>query len=50
MNITNIVDVLIVLMIAMMGVVGYKKGVIKQTVSTIGFIIIICIFIDISLI
>lgn len=41
MNIKNIVDVLIVLTIAMMGVVGYKKGVIKQTVSTVGFIIII---------
>ena len=41
MNITNIIDVLIILTIALMGIVGFKKGVIKQTVSTIGFIIII---------
>ena len=41
MNITNIVDVLIVLIIALMGVIGFKKGVIKQTVSTVGFILVI---------
>lgn len=41
MNITNIVDVLIVLLILLCGVVGMKKGGIKQTVSTIGFIIIL---------
>lgn len=37
----NIVDVLIILFITMMGVIGLKKGVIKQTVSTVGFILII---------
>lgn len=41
MNITNIVDVLIVLIITMMGIIGFKKGVIKQTVSTVGLILII---------
>lgn len=37
----NIIDALIILTILCMGVVGFKKGVIKQTVSTVGFILII---------
>lgn len=37
----NIIDALIILTILCMGVVGFKKGVIKQTVSTVGFIIIV---------
>ncbi len=41
MNITNIVDVIIILFIALMGVIGFKKGFLKQTVSTIGFIIVV---------
>lgn len=39
MNITNIVDVLIVLIIALWGVHGLKRGVIKQGVMTIGTVI-----------
>lgn len=41
MNITNIIDALIVLTILMMGAIGFKKGVLKQTVSTVGFIIVV---------
>lgn len=41
MNITNIIDVLVFLTIALMGVIGFKKGFLKQTVSTIGFIIVV---------
>ncbi len=37
----NIVDVLIILFIALMGVIGFKRGVIKQTVSTVGLIIVL---------
>lgn len=40
MNITNIVDVVILLMFLLMGLVGFKKGVIKQGVTTIGTILI----------
>ncbi len=43
MNITNIIDVLIFLTIALMGVIGWKKGVLKQTVSTVGFVLIVII-------
>lgn len=39
MNITNIVDVLIVLIILLCAVTGWKKGGIKQTISTVGFVI-----------
>ena len=41
MNITNIVDVLIVLTVAWFGVIGFKRGLFKQLVSTVGFIIVI---------
>ena len=41
MNIKNIVDVLIVLGILLYGIVGMKKGGIKQIVSTVGFIIVL---------
>lgn len=41
MNITNIVDVLIILMIALSGVIGFKRGVLKQLVSTVGFLIVV---------
>lgn len=37
----NIVDALIILIILASGVVGFKRGVLKQTVSTVGFIIIV---------
>ena len=37
----NIVDALIILFIALMGVIGFKRGVVKQTVSTVGVIIIL---------
>lgn len=37
----NIVDALIILFIALMGVIGFKRGVVKQTVSTVGLIIIL---------
>ncbi len=37
----NIIDVLIILFIALVGVIGFKRGVIKQTVSTVGLIIIV---------
>lgn len=37
----NIIDAVIILFILTMGVIGLKKGVIKQTVSTLGFIAII---------
>lgn len=43
MNIMNIIDVLIFLTIALMGVIGWKKGVLKQTVSTVGFVLIVII-------
>lgn len=39
MNITNIIDVVIVLFIGLSGVVGLKRGFIKQGVATIGLII-----------
>ncbi|HIT22493.1 MAG TPA: CvpA family protein [Candidatus Scybalousia intestinigallinarum] len=37
----NIVDALIILFIALMGVIGFKRGVVKQTVSTVGLIIVL---------
>ena len=37
----NIVDALIILIILASGVAGFKRGVLKQTVSTVGFIIIV---------
>lgn len=43
MNITNIIDVLIFLTIVLMGVIGWKKGVLKQTVSTVGFVLIVIV-------
>ena len=43
MNITNIVDVIIILFILLFGVVGFKRGFIKQSVSSIGLIIILII-------
>lgn len=39
MNITNIVDVIIVLVVALWGLYGFKRGVIKQGVMTIGTLI-----------
>jgi len=39
MNLTSIVDVLIVLIIALWGVYGLKRGLIKQSVMTIGTIL-----------
>ena len=43
MDITNIVDVLIVLLILLAGVNGYHRGVIKQVVSTVGLLLIIAL-------
>ncbi len=37
----NIIDALIILFIALMGVIGFKRGVIKQLVSTVGLVIIL---------
>ena len=37
----NIVDALIILIILASGVAGFKRGVLKQTVSTVGFIIVV---------
>ena len=36
----NIVDVVIVLLILLCGVVGFKRGVFKQLVSTVGFVLV----------
>ena len=43
MDITNIVDVLIILIILLSGVNGYHRGVIKQVVSTVGLLLIIAL-------
>ncbi len=40
-DVMNIVDAIIVLLILACGVVGFKRGVLKQTVSTVGFIIVV---------
>lgn len=37
----NIIDALIILIIIMFGISGFKRGVIKQTVSTIGFVLVV---------
>lgn len=37
----NIVDVVIVLLILMCGVIGFKRGVFKQLVTTVGFVLVI---------
>jgi len=37
----NIIDVLIILFILLGGVIGFKQGVIKKTVSTVGLIVVI---------
>lgn len=37
----NIIDVVIILLILSCGAAGFKRGVLKQTVSTVGFIIIV---------
>lgn len=37
----NIVDAIIILMILASGVAGFKRGVLKQTVSTVGFVIVV---------
>lgn len=37
----NIVDAIIILLILACGVTGFKRGVLKQTVSTVGFIIVV---------
>ncbi|MBE6147565.1 MAG: CvpA family protein [Firmicutes bacterium] len=42
-DITNIVDVLIILIILLSGVNGYHRGVIKQVVSTVGLLLIIAL-------
>lgn len=41
MNITNIIDILTLLIIILFGVIGFSRGFFKQTFSTIGFIIIV---------
>lgn len=40
MNITNIVDVLIILILGLWGVIGLKRGFIKQTVMTLGTVLV----------
>lgn len=40
-DVMNIVDVIIMLLILACGVAGFKRGVLKQTVSTVGFIIVV---------
>ncbi len=40
-DVMNIVDAIIVLLILACGVAGFKRGVLKQTVSTVGFIIVV---------
>lgn len=40
MSITNIVDVIIILLLMLWGVIGLKRGVIKQSVMTLGTILI----------
>ena len=40
MSITNIVDVIIILIIMLWGVIGLKRGVVKQSVMTLGTILI----------
>lgn len=37
----NIVDAIIILMVLASGVAGFKRGVLKQTVSTVGFVIVV---------
>lgn len=37
----NIVDTVIILIILMCGLVGFKRGVLKQLVSTIGFVVVV---------
>lgn len=37
----NIIDALIILIIIMFGISGFKRGVIKQTVSTVGFVLVV---------
>ena len=37
----NIVDAIIILLILACGVAGFKRGVLKQLVSTVGFVIIV---------
>lgn len=40
-DVMNIVDAIIILLILACGVAGFKRGVLKQTVSTVGFIIVV---------
>ena len=40
-DVMNIVDAIIMLLILACGVAGFKRGVLKQTVSTVGFIIVV---------
>ena len=40
-DVMSIVDAIIVLLILACGVAGFKRGVLKQTVSTVGFIIVV---------
>ena len=37
----SIVDALIILIILACGAIGFKKGVIKQLVSTVGFVLVV---------
>lgn len=37
----NIIDVIILLIILSCGIAGFKRGVLKQTVSTVGFVIVV---------
>ena len=39
MNITNIVDIIIVLVLALWGIYGFKRGFVKQGVMTIGTVL-----------
>ena len=37
----NIIDVIIILLLLMGGIIGFKNGVIRQTVSFVGFFIVL---------
>ena len=43
MNITNIMDVVIVFLILIFGLTGYHRGVFKQLVTTVGFVLVVVI-------
>ena len=37
----NIIDIILILLLLMGGVIGFKNGVIRQTVSFVGFFIVV---------